>query len=165
MNIEYLFLQIHLIEMTSMCQLPSMEKPDLFSWSNLTFENTSCIETFMVSKEQFCNKEEASKTLLLVEEHSTFKDAKLNCEALQGDLFIPRNHSQLAFLGGILEASTPCKCTEVKGCAFVGGQKSNVCQVCKAIFFYINYSLQTSFGPLKFKKLGRNICLFKVHSI
>ena len=115
--------------MTSTSQLPSIEKPDLFSWSNLTFENTSCIETFMVSKEQFCNKEEASKTLLLVEEHSTFKDAKLNCEALQGDLFIPRNHSQLAFLGGILEASTPCKCTEVKGCAFVGGQKSNICQV------------------------------------
>ena len=118
-----------MIKMTSTCQLPSIEKPDLFSWSNLTFENTSCIETFTISNQEFCNKEEASKTLLLVEEHSTFNDAKLNCEALQGDLFIPRNHSQLVSLGELLEASIPCKCTEVKGCAFVGGQKSNICQV------------------------------------
>ena len=136
MNIEYLFLQTHMTEMTSTCQLSSIEKPDLFSWSNLTFENTSCIETFMVSNQQFCNKEVASTTLVLIEEHSTFNDAKLNCEALQGDLFIPRNHLQLVSLGELLEASISCKCTEVKGCAFVGGQKSNICQV--SLFLDIN---------------------------
>ena len=129
MIIKYLYLQTHMIEITSTCQLPLIDKPDLFSWSNLTFENTSCIETFTISNQQFCNKEEATKTLVLIEEHSTFNNAKLNCEALQGDLFIPRNHLQLASLGELLESSIPCKCTEVKGCAFVGGQKSNICQV------------------------------------
>ena len=129
MIIKYLYLQTHMIEMTSTCQLPLIDKPDLFSWSNLTFENTSCIEAFRISNQQFCNKEEATKTLVLIEEHSTFNNAKLNCEALQGDLFIPRNQLQLASLGELLESSIPCKCTEVKGCAFVGGQKSNFCQV------------------------------------
>ena len=99
-------------------------KPDLFDWSSLDFESTSCVDVLILKKNQIC-KPEKSRNLILIQEHSQFKDAKLNCEAIQGYLFIPKNESQLNFLGQLLESSVQCECAPGKKCAYIGGEKKN----------------------------------------
>ena len=111
-----------MIRITSEHLLSPLEEPDLFSWANLTLENTSCIEIKILPKDDFCTKEKSSK-LILIEDHANFKDANLYCKAHQGELFIPKDYSQLDLYGKLLEASIPCRCSEDIGCAFVGGQK------------------------------------------
>ena len=70
-----------------------------------------------------------SNHLILIEEQSQFKDAKLNCEAMQGHLFIPTNNSELNFLGHLLESSVSCQCAPSKTCAYIGGKKKNSSEV------------------------------------
>ena len=72
---------------------------------------------------------EMSNHLILIEEQSQFTDAKLNCKAMQGHLFIPTNDSELNILGQLLESSVSCQCAPSKTCAYIGGKKKNSFEV------------------------------------
>ena len=92
---------------------------DLFEWSDLTIsENTSCLEVFDSPRQTICQKE-AKKDLILIETQTIFEDAKLNCNAIGGELFLPKNDSELDRLGNLIDSSKTCPN------AILGGQKSN----------------------------------------
>ena len=93
---------------------------DLFEWSDLTIsENTSCLEVFDSPRQTICQKE-AKKDLILIETQTIFEDAKLNCNAIGGELFLPKNDSELDRLGNLIDSSKTCPN------AILGGKKSNL---------------------------------------
>ena len=93
---------------------------DLFEWSDLTIsENTSCLEVFDSPRQTICQKE-AKKDLILIETQTIFEDAKLNCNAIGGELFLPKNDSELDKLGNLIDSSKTCPN------AILGGKKSNL---------------------------------------
>ena len=73
---------------------------------------------------------EMANHLILIKEKSQIKDAILNCEAMQGHLFIPTNDSELDILGHLLESSSvSCQCAPGKTCAYIGGKKTDSSEV------------------------------------
>ena len=81
-------------------------------------ENTSCLEVFDSLRQTICQKE-AKKDLILIETQTIFEDAKLNCNAIGGKLFLPKNDSELDRLGNLIDSSKTCPT------AILGGKKSN----------------------------------------
>ena len=82
-------------------------------------ENTSCLEVFDSPRQTICQKE-AKKDLILIETQTIFEDAKLNCNAIGGELFLPKNDSELDRLGNLIDSSKTCPN------AILGGKKSNL---------------------------------------
>ena len=82
-------------------------------------ENTSCLEVFDSPRQTICQKE-AKKDLILIETQTIFEDAKLNCNAIGGELFLPNNDSELDRLGNLIDSSKTCPN------AILGGKKSNL---------------------------------------
>ena len=71
------------------------------------------------SRQTVCQKD-AKKDLILIETQTIFENAKLNCNAIGGELFLPKNDSELDRLGYLIDSSKTCPN------AILGGKKSNL---------------------------------------
>ena len=97
-------------KITGSCEQNINSEPDLYAWpQNLEiYQDSGCHKLIDSTKEDICENPNSNQ-ILLIQEPLDFENSKLACEAINGEMFLPKNQNDLDLLGNLIKSSNICE--------------------------------------------------------